>query len=64
MPKILERVAKLEQENISQNNLIETICSDINDIKETLLSRPSWSVSLVLTALSTICCGLIVYIVT
>ena len=58
-----ERVAKLEQENKSQNKLIDTICSDIKDIKRTLLARPSWSVTVILTMLSTLCCGLIVYII-
>jgi len=63
MPTTEERVAKLEQENMNQNKIIDTICSDIKDIKRTLLARPSWSVTVILTMLSTLCCGLIVYII-
>jgi len=62
--KIDQRVARLEEQNKGQDKLIEIICSDIKDIKKTLLARPSWAVTIILTGLCTLCCGLIVYIVT
>jgi len=51
-----ERVATLEQG-------FKTVCQDIKEIKNTLLSRPSWSVLLIISALSTISTSLIIYIV-
>ena len=62
--KIDQRVARLEEQNKGQDKLIEIICSDIKDIKKTLLARPSWAVTIILTGLCTLCCGLIVYIIT
>ena len=65
MPNTIDqRVARLEEQNKGQDKLIEIICSDIKDIKKTLLARPSWAVTIILTGLCTLCCGLIVYIVT
>jgi len=38
--------------------------ADMKELKEVLLKRPSWAVSLIITALSTICVSLIVFIAT
>ena len=54
---INERVATLEA-------VVQNICSDIKEIKDKLLGRPSWGVSVVITLLTTICCGLSVYLLT
>ena len=62
--KIDQRVARLEEQNKGQDKLIDNICSDIREIKKTLLARPSWSVTIILSMLCTLCCGLIVYIIT
>jgi len=62
--KIDQRVARLEEQNKGQDKLIDNICCDIREIKKTLLARPSWAVTIILTGLCTLCCGLIVYIVT
>lgn len=58
--KINERVATLEA-------IVKTFKEDIHDIKiflEKISGRPSWSVSVVITILTTLSCGLIVYLAT
>ena len=57
MPEINERVATLEQAQ-------RTICKDIKEIKNKLLGRPSWAVSVIITLLTTIACSSIIYIIT
>ena len=57
MAELNERVATLEQSQ-------KTMCKDIREIKDTLLGRPSWAVSFVITFLSTVSCSLIIYIIT
>ena len=52
-----ERIARLEQG-------FETVCQDITEIKNKLLGRPSWSVTVILSLLMTLSTGLIVYIIT
>ncbi len=34
--------------------------NDVKDIKENLLKRPSWSVTIIITLLSSVCIGLVV----
>jgi tetrahydromethanopterin S-methyltransferase subunit F len=60
MKTIEERVGIIERDNEAQDNQIKQIFDDIRDIKETLLRRPSWAVTVIITILSTICAGLIV----
>lgn len=59
-----ERVACLETNDKQRCLDIIDIKTDIRDIKDNLLRRPSWAVSVVITVLSTICVGLIVFIAT
>ena len=57
---IHERVATLEA-------IVKTIREDIHELKvflKKLSNRPSWSVSVVITLLATLCCGLSVYLLT
>ena len=55
--KIHERVARLEQG-------FKTVCDDIKEIKNKLLGRPSWAVTIVLSVLTTLSASLIIFIVT
>ncbi len=55
--KISERVATLEQ-------CQKTMADDIKEIKDKLLGRPSWSVSLVITLLTTLSTSLGIFILT
>jgi wobble nucleotide-excising tRNase len=57
---IEERVATLESENKNQETEIKQMSGDIKEIKDTLLKRPSWAVTIVITILSTLCASLIV----
>ena len=52
-----ERVARLEQG-------FETVCQDIKDIKNKLLGRPSWAVTIILSMLTTLSASLIIFIIT
>ena len=52
-----ERVASLEEG-------FTNVCQDIKEIKDKLLGRPSWAVSVIITLLTTLCVGLMVYVVT
>ena len=54
---IAERVATLEQ-------CQRTTARDIADIKLKLLGRPSWSVSVIITLLTTLSVALMVFILT
>ena len=65
MTKTLEeRLATVEADNINQGNQIEIMANDIKEIKDKLLGRPSWSVTLIITSLMTICSGLVMFILT
>ncbi len=61
---INERLATLEANDKQKWFDISEIRDDIKDIKDNLLNRPSWSVSIVITMLSTICVWLLVFVVT
>ena len=64
MTKLLEeRVATVETDNINQGKQIKGMALDIKEIKDILLKRPSWAVTVIITILSTLCAGLIVGIV-
>jgi len=64
MTKLLEeRVATIEADNINQGKQIKGMALDIKEIKDILLKRPSWAVTVIITILSTLCAGLIVGIV-
>ena len=58
-----ERVATVETDNINQDKQIKGMALDIKEIKDILLKRPSWAVTVIITILSTLCAGLIVGIV-
>ena len=67
MPKdkpIGERVATLEQFQSTQEKMNKTMAQDIKDIKEKLLGRPTWSIMLLISGLSTLSGSLIVYLLT
>lgn len=61
---INERLATLEANDKQKWSDISEIRDDIKDIKDNLLKRPSWSVSIVITMLSTICVWLLVFVAT
>lgn len=61
---INERLATLEANDKQKWCEISEIRDDIKDIKDNLLKRPSWSVSIVITILSTICVWLLVFVAT
>lgn len=61
---INERLATLEANDKQKWYEISEIRDDIKDIKDNLLKRPSWSVSIVITMLSTICVWLLVFVAT
>lgn len=61
---INERLATLEANDKQKWFDISEIRDDIKDIKDNLLKRPSWSVSIIITMLSTICVWLLVFVVT
>lgn len=61
---INERLATLEANDKQRWFDISEIRDDIKDIKDNLLKRPSWSVSIIITMLSTICVWLLVFVVT
>ena len=64
MTKLIEeRVATVETDNINQGKQIKGMAIDIKEIKDILLKRPSWAVTVIITILSTLCAGLIVGIV-
>lgn len=57
-----ERVAMLEQAFISMSEKMTSACGSIDKIENKLMGRPSWSVSLLITSLSTILSGLVIFI--
>lgn len=64
MPTEQERLATLEAKTDQHDKTLETLAGDVKDIKDNLLKRPSWAVSIVITVLTTICVGLSVYVIT
>ncbi len=46
------------------NGSLKKIDARLSAIEQNLNSRPTWSVAIVISVLSTVCCGLIVYLVT
>jgi hypothetical protein len=64
MPTENERLATLEAKVCQHEKLINDMCGDIKDIKDNLLKRPSWAVVVIITLLSTVCTGLIVFVAT
>lgn len=46
------------------NGSLEKIDARLSAIERNLNSRPSWAVAIVISVLSTICCGLAVYLFT
>jgi len=59
-----ERLIRLETQVMNQEANICAIFNDIREIKDKLLGRPSWAVTVIITALSTLCVSLIVLILT
>ena len=51
------RVVNLEKSQL-------TMAGDIKEIKDNLLLRPSWAVSIIITILVSICTGLTIYVAT
>jgi len=59
-----ERIATLESQCKEHDKAIECMAGDIKDIKDNLLRRPSWAVSVIISLLIAVCTGLIVYVST
>ena len=59
-----ERLTALETNDKNQDACIKQMAEDIKEIKDKLLLRPSWSVSAIITLLTGICVGLIVFVAT
>jgi len=57
-----ERLASLEARIDGHDDAIKTMGSDIKDIKDNLLKRPSWAVSIIITILVGICSSLLVFV--
>jgi len=57
-----ERLASLEARIDSHDDAIKIMGSDIKDIKDNLLKRPSWAVSIIITILVGICSSLLVFV--
>jgi len=64
MPTENERLATLEAKVCQNEKSINEMGSDIKQIKDDLLKRPSWAVLAIITILSTLCASLIVLVVT
>ncbi len=74
LAELVERVAYVERqtENIEgwlsahekkQNSSLEKIEKRLERIEQKLNGRPTWAVSVLITFLSSVCIGLIVYVV-
>ena len=59
-----ERLASLEARIDGHDDAIKDMSSDIKDIKDNLLKRPSWAVSIIITILVGICSSLLVFVAT
>lgn len=57
-------IENLKREQKQQNEIIREVRNDIKEIRDHLNNRPTWPVTIIITALCTICTGLIVYIAT
>jgi hypothetical protein len=53
------RLIVLEQARKTSDRLIETLQQDIKEIKDKLLGRPSWPVTIIITILTAVCVGLL-----
>ncbi len=62
--RLLEGYDGLIRWQTAQNGTLKDIKDDVKQIKDALNSRPSWATSIIITALSTICVGLVVFVVT
>lgn len=58
------RLATLEAKTETLEKCQETMSSDIKEIKDKLLLRPSWAVTIIITFLSTVCVWLSVFVLT
>jgi hypothetical protein len=59
-----ERLATLEAQFCEHDKVITLMGSDIREIKDKLMRRPSWAVSVIITLLTGLCVGLSVFIIT
>lgn len=57
-------VALLQQTDKEMQKVLNDFYLDIKEIKDKLLSRPSWAVMLIMSALMTLCGSLMVYVLT
>lgn len=57
-------VALLRQTDKEMQKILNNFYNDIKEIKDKLLSRPSWAVMIIMSALMTMCGSLIVYVIT
>lgn len=62
--RICTDIATLKEFKTTTEGCIEAMQIDIKDIKDNLLRRPSWSVSIIITALTGIVIGLATFIIT
>lgn len=62
--KVCEDVAVLQNEHNTLKEYYIGLMTDVKEIKEKLLGRPSWMVLIIISALTTITSSLIIYIIT
>ena len=60
----MEKLTKHETLLIQYGNWLNDIKEDIKELRDKLIGRPSWFITIILSAMSTITVSLIVYIVT
>jgi len=56
-----KQISSLETMVDSHEKTIVVMAGDIKDIKDNLLKRPSWSVSIIISLLLAACVGLLVH---
>jgi len=64
MAEIIERLTAVEVKCLDLESKNIGMATDIKEIKERLLGRPTWSVTIVITVLTTICTGLSMFVIT
>jgi len=61
---MIGRLATLEANDKKHDDDIKSIINDIKDIKDNLLQRPSWAVSIIISILLAVCSSLVIYVAT
>lgn len=64
MAEIIERLATVEAITIELENRYKNIEADVKEIKDKLLGRPTWAITMMMSSLFALCTGLVLYIIT